>query len=341
MQDRLKIHKPSGKDTTITFDTTSFLGRGVYGVVYRGRDEANAGQLLAVKRLDSQKTPERRCKREVDIMALFVGYPHIIQLCGSDFAVSGGIYHTIAMSYVAKGRLTDALLTLTTKEQMQVMCGVASGLSYMHREGVLHCDLKTDNILLDGEKPIICDLGLSKRKGIDRVNINDGSLLYFSPELILARFNSLNVGNSEASDIFALSYLFWSVVSRNPFPLEAIDKNGTIATLHDWVVVQNKREPIPPQCPENVAYAITAGWHQKPEMRPSAEQVLTILNPPEVETQMKALNAFGLFSLNKTSKMSISHVSTSFLESEKRAGNAKAQQEWDKQFGLVVHSGRF
>lgn len=306
----LKIRKPSGEVATIELCPSRRLGKGAYGSVFFGNvTEANVSKPLAVKVLNYLNTTVGECKQEVEIMSLFIGYPNITQVYGSAFAGNGGCDHIIAMSYAEKGSLADSLTQLSPLEQMQVMYGVANGLSYMHDKKVIHGDINTNNVVLGyNMEPRLCDFGLSKRIGIDNgLNEFFGALVYGAPELILMYFGKFGTLTT-ASDMYALSFLFWSVVSRAA-PLPAIE---TAQQLHDWVVIQDKRESIPPedQCPASVAHVIDAGWRKDPASRLSIQAVLPIM--------------FSAF-LDRAEK-------------EKQKGDVKAQQGLDKQVGLVPYS---
>ncbi|MBS0622793.1 MAG: protein kinase [Verrucomicrobia bacterium] len=96
----------------------------------------------------------------------------------------------VFVPYMEKG----SLASLTFKdnkpfpwlERLQISSDVAEGLSYLHSQGILHCDIKSDNILLDGEgRAKIADFGTVQFKKHPKLNSNwGGSREYWGPELI-------------------------------------------------------------------------------------------------------------------------------------------------------------
>jgi len=87
---------------------------------------------------------------------------------------------------------------------------IALGMTYLHGRKVVHCDLKSSNILIDSNWGVkLCDFGLSrivykhKRKNVQRV----GTPHWMAPEIL--RGDS----NDEASDVYSFGMVLWELVT--------------------------------------------------------------------------------------------------------------------------------
>ncbi|VVC75367.1 Serine/threonine-protein kinase PknK [Aquicella siphonis] len=289
MQRQVTVTTPTNSQSVITIDDSRMLGKGNYGKVYAGKVTITKKEL-AVKLIAVCGSKEKQdCDNEIATMKLLTGakFKNIIQLHGYDFSINSfNSTFTIAMTYAANGTLLDWLTGkrqpyFPPQQQKQIMRGIANGLSYIHEANVIHCDLKTDNILLDDNmEPMICDFGLSKRVGVDDLYNIQGNKLFSSPELLLAICNGQYERHSEKSDMYAFSLLCWCIVTKSEVPYNYYDKRGDLNGLFNWVVVQNNREVIPPepQCPKQVADVIELGWDRLPEKRPTARQAFKMLS---------------------------------------------------------------
>jgi serine/threonine-protein kinase len=140
-------------------------GRGGMAVVYRARDLRH-GRSVAVKVL--RGTPgERgtaRFRREI-ALAANLQHPHIVPVF--DSGESGGrLWYT--MPFVegeSLGRRLRREGRLEIPEAVRVVREIADALAYAHARGVVHRDLKPDNVLLSGGHAVIADLGIAKAVG--------------------------------------------------------------------------------------------------------------------------------------------------------------------------------
>ena len=102
---------------------------------------------------------------------------------------------------------------LTTEQRLSIALDTASGLRYLHRKNIVHCDVKSRNVLLSADYTAkLCDFGLSKKCSEDRVPLA-GTKGHLAPELLQFLLDPYD-GKSEmiytkASDCFSVScYLF-------------------------------------------------------------------------------------------------------------------------------------
>ncbi|XP_061488153.1 NUAK family SNF1-like kinase 2 [Rhineura floridana] len=166
------------------------LGKGTYGKVKKARERS--GKLVAIKSIRKDKIKDEQdlvhIRREIEIMSS-LNHPHIIAV-HEVFENSSKI--VIVMEYASKGDLYDYInerQRLTEQEARHFFRQVVSAIYYCHKNGIVHRDLKLENILLDANGNIkIADFGLSNVFQQDRfLQTFCGSPLYASPEIVNGR----------------------------------------------------------------------------------------------------------------------------------------------------------
>ncbi|KAI8644503.1 kinase-like domain-containing protein, partial [Parasitella parasitica] len=141
-----------------------------------------------IKEKVKEETRELRTIREAHIMML-LRHPHIVQLRN---LVAVGPYFYILMDYVNGGQLLHYIVKrqkLSEQHSRQFSRQIVSALDYMHRNSIVHRDLKIENILIDkaGQNIKIIDFGLSNLFCPERrLTTYCGSLYFAAPELLRA-----------------------------------------------------------------------------------------------------------------------------------------------------------
>ncbi|KAM8795867.1 NUAK family SNF1-like kinase 2 [Eudromia elegans] len=172
------------------YDFLETLGKGTYGKVKKARERS--GKLVAIKSIRKDKIKDEQdlvhIRREIEIMSS-LNHPHIIAV-HEVFENSSKI--VIVMEYASKGDLYDYISErqrLSEQEARHFFRQVVSAVYYCHKNGIVHRDLKLENILLDANGNIkIADFGLSNVYQQDGLlQTYCGSPLYASPEIINGR----------------------------------------------------------------------------------------------------------------------------------------------------------
>ena len=186
------------------------LGRGGMGVVYKAR-QVSLNRLVAVKMLLSGEmagTEEvKRFYSEAEA-AGHLEHPHIVPIY--EVGDHKGT-HYFSMAYV-RGRSLHELLRdgpLPAKKAAEYLAKVADAIAYAHDHGVLHRDLKPQNILIDEhDQPRVTDFGLAKRTGSESEMTATGQVLgtpsYMPPEQALSERDKIG----PLSDVYSLAPLF-------------------------------------------------------------------------------------------------------------------------------------
>jgi mitogen-activated protein kinase kinase kinase len=239
------------------------IGKGTYGRVYLGMNADN-GEVLAVKLVeinpriagtDKDKVKEMvaALDQEIDTMQ-HLEHPNIVQYLGCE---RGEFSISIYLEYISGGSVGSCLRKHGKFEESVVRSltrQTLGGLAYLHDKGILHRDLKADNILLDLDGTCkISDFGISKKTddiyGNDSSNSMQGSVFWMAPEVI----QSQGQGYSAKVDIWSLGCVVLEMFAgRRPWSKEeaigAIFKLGSLS----------QAPPIPEDVSMNISPAALA-----------------------------------------------------------------------------------
>jgi serine/threonine-protein kinase len=211
-----------GGHTTIAgYKILAKIGQGSMGSIYKAL-QISMDRIVAIKCLAPQYAQNERFRdrflREARAVAR-LNHPNIIQ--GIDVGESNGI-HYFAMEYIdgpTVGELLKRGGALDEKRALNIVTQVARALSHAYTHGIIHRDIKPDNIMLTREGTAkLCDLGLVKLKSDDdahatRTGASMGTPYYISPE------QARGDGDVDTrSDIYSLGATFYHVcVGQVPF----------------------------------------------------------------------------------------------------------------------------
>lgn len=198
------------------------IGIGGMGAVYRAFD-ALTGQIVALKQIKFVITDSTAYNAEVLRLALArefrtlssIRHPNIVSVIDYGFH-EGQPYFT--MEYLDGGQPIDVgARTLAAEDRVELVVQMLQALTYLHRRGILHCDLKPSNVLVarDGTLKIL-DFGLSHNlSGWQSTPIGggiSGTVGYIAPELFMGE------SVSERSDLFAAGVLLYQALTdQHPF----------------------------------------------------------------------------------------------------------------------------
>ncbi|XP_073472899.1 ribosomal protein S6 kinase alpha-6-like [Aquarana catesbeiana] len=166
------------------FDPIQELGSGSYGKVLLAKHRGS-GQLVAVKLLSKQKIPMDNFLVEYGMSISLSGHPNIITT--HEVAFHTNRDYVFVQEVATAGTLHSLIqpnVGLNEETVKKCVPQIASALQYMHNKGMVHCDIKPDNILLmDFECNIIkvADFGLARLQGTEAPSLS-GFIPYTAPE---------------------------------------------------------------------------------------------------------------------------------------------------------------
>src|SRR5579863_10222213 len=246
------------------YEIISQLGQGGMGAVYKARDN-ELDRLVALKIIRPELTtnPEmlKRFKQEL-ILARQVTHRNVIRIF--DLGQADG-FKFITMEYL-EGKDLRAVLKekgkLPPEEAAKIIVQICRALEAAHSEGVIHRDLKPQNIMLDANgRAYVMDFGIARSAylpGMTQTGALIGTPEYMSPEQ--GKGEKLD----ERSDLFSLGVIFYELVTgQSPFFSET-----PLATL--WKRMQEKAKPlceVDPAIPKPLSDIVAKAMEIEPENR--------------------------------------------------------------------------
>ena len=193
------------------------IGHGGMAVVYLARDLRH-DRVVALKVLQPRFTEvlgAERFLREIRVVAR-LHHPHLLPLYDSGEA-HGFLYYVAP--YVEGGSLRDHLARdgrLPLARSLRLARETADALDYAHRQGVVHRDVKPENILIEEGHAIVADFGVARavtaaaETGLTEVGMLVGTPAYMSPE------QASGMPLDGRSDIYALGCVLYEMLTGQP-----------------------------------------------------------------------------------------------------------------------------
>lgn len=204
-----------------------FLGAGTFGQVWYGHD-LNTGRPVAIKfYLHRGGVNWSLLSREVKNLVQLSAERSIVQVLDVGWDAEPPFY---VMEFLPNGSLEDLLESvgrLPVHQAVEIFSKICIGLNHCHGRGVLHCDLKPGNILLDSDNsPRLADFGQSRMSNDQSPSL--GTLFYMAPEQA-----NLDAAPNASWDVYALGVILYRMLTgkvphRNETLINKIDTAGSL-----------------------------------------------------------------------------------------------------------------
>lgn len=194
------------------------LGHGGMAAVYQARAEGRV-EPVAIKVMNPNVADALDSKRFIREMGVAASLDHRLIVPLIDSGRAGGMLYYV-MPCVVGESLYDRLQRerrLSVPEALAIARDVATALGYAHERGVLHRDVKPENILLAGGHALIADFGLARAIGaadytkLTATGVIVGTLYYMSPEQLREEPDL-----DQRTDIYSLGCLLYEMLSGEP-----------------------------------------------------------------------------------------------------------------------------
>ncbi len=261
----------TGKVLLGRFRVERFIAAGGMGVVYQVFD-LKRRVPLAMKVLHAELAEDpsifKRFKREANALKK-LAHPNIVPFYG--------LYQTMDFAFLLEGYVDGPTLKevlkrkgrLSAEEALTVLKGVSAALSYAHAHGVVHCDVKPGNVMLDsGGRVYLTDFGIARHAESTTTTVGfAGTPAYMAPEQIRGETVT------PATDVYSLGVMAYELlVGRRPFTGVEAGTAGASTRAERLRRAHLKLEPpdprqFNPKLPAAVANVLLRSLAKTPESR--------------------------------------------------------------------------
>ena len=257
------------------------IGKGTYGRVYLALN-ATAGEMIAVKQVELPRTAaDRDSSRQRNLVTALkseietlkdLDHPNVVTCLGFEETADT---LSIFLEYVPGGSIGSCLRRHGKFEEdtaSSFLNQTLQGLAYLHKQGILHRDLKADNLLVDFQGTCkISDFGTVRRSDHIYDNVADmslqGSIFWMAPEVVsLSR-----KGYSAKVDIWSLGCVVLEMLAgRRPWS----DEEAVQAMFK--IGAERRAPPVPPdvKLSKPAAHFLRNCFEIDPDRRPTAARLL-------------------------------------------------------------------
>lgn len=253
------------------------LGKGGMAIVYRARD-LTLERTIAIKVLRQDYSADQAFREHFHQeakAAANLSHPNIVTI--HDFGYDAKRLFII-MEYVPGKdlkQILDEFGKIGVRETLELMSQACAGVGYAHRAGLVHCDIKPQNLIISPEQRLkVLDFGIARALASihpeEKTEIVWGSPHYFSPE------QAAGNAPSPASDVYSLGVIMYEMLTgKLPFTAPS---STELARMHREDLPQSPRQ-LNPEIPENLEHVLLKVLSKEPAARyRTAGQFERVLN---------------------------------------------------------------
>lgn len=264
----------------------SKIGRGAFGVVWLAEKRTPiATTCFAIKLAHDDEIDLTTFKREAEIWIKASGHPNVLPIIEADIYDGRAV---IVSEYAPDGSLRTWLLTHNGKTPSieaaaEMTLQILAGLEHLHRQRIIHRDIKPDNILLQHGVPRLADFGIARVVRTDKYSSGVvGTLAYMAPECFDGK-------RSQQTDVWSVGVLLYEMlIGRVPH-----SQSDTAALIS--AIITKDSPPLPEAIPRALRQVVERAlarnpikrYHSAGEMRQALRAVSTELgrkNPAQIRS---------------------------------------------------------
>ncbi|KAL4562984.1 hypothetical protein LXL04_027015 [Taraxacum kok-saghyz] len=241
----------------------------IYRGIYKQRAVAVKMVRIPTHKEETRVMLENQFKSEVSLLSRLY-HPNIVQFIA---ACKKPPVYCIIMEYMSQGTLRMYLnkkepYSLSTETVLRLALDISRGMEYLHSQGVVHRDLKSNNLLLNDEMRVkVADFGTScletqtqESKG------NMGTYRWMAPEMVKEKPYTRKV------DVYSFGIVLWELITAL-LPFQGM----TPVQAAFAVAEKNERPPLPASCQPALAHLIKRCWAAEPSKRPDFTEIVQAL----------------------------------------------------------------
>ncbi|CAL5409402.1 unnamed protein product [Camellia sinensis] len=248
----------------------------IYRGIYKQRAVAVKMVRIPTHKEETRVLLEEQFKSEVALLSRL--YHHnIVQFIA---ACQKPPVYCIITEYMSQGTLRmylnkKAPYSLSTETILRLALDISRGMEYLHSQGVIHRDLKSNNLLLNDEMRVkVADFGTScletqclESKG------NKGTYRWMAPEMIKEKPYTRKV------DVYSFGIVLWELTTALlPFQgMTPVQAAFAVAEKYNPWKKCNERPPLPASCQPALAHLIKRCWAANPSKRPDFSYIVSTL----------------------------------------------------------------
>jgi tRNA A-37 threonylcarbamoyl transferase component Bud32 len=247
------------------------LGAGGFSVVYSATHTV-FDRRVAVKVLTSVASDDdrRRFEQECRAMGRLSGNPNVVTVYQADYTATNRPY--LIMELIEGGSLADLLARqgrLPWEQAVDLVLPLCGAIRHAHREGVLHRDIKPDNILLDNGAPKLTDFGIARLRDSGR-----GASTQISASWLHAPPETFDQTRDERSDLYALASTLYTAVGGHP-PMWR-EGDDSVYPMIQRLMTEEGPPALPPGAgPPELSQFLQRALAREPNHRPQTAEEFT------------------------------------------------------------------
>ncbi|KAF0499953.1 kinase-like protein [Gigaspora margarita] len=262
-----------------SYENKKEIGSGGFGTVYSAERDGKMFALKSFKNNDMNNEVTKEFIKELKLLHAISSHPNINLFYGItrdpetnklmlvlQFANGGNLRQYLERKW------QDGIFGISLNEVIRISKQITNGLGHLHKNNIIHCDLHPKNILINDDKILIADFGLSRKIGdtyTSSTSITKGMPAYLDPHCCFQAGKKPD----EKSDIYSLGVIFWELTSGIPPFANAI--SGLVIIVQAF---HGYRETTIPSTPTEYAKLYKKCWNIEPKERPTICKILENLN---------------------------------------------------------------